>query len=203
MMRRAQGFTLVEVVIALTLIALIMLGLVGAMRAMGDASAKVASVSGRIGDLQLIDAFLRRTIAGAENLQVRERAGDEHAREWFEGRGAQLRWVGNLGYRHGVAGMHLLELSIDPTLAPEPALVLEVRPYPGVGKAADQSPALRHLLVGKVEELRFAYQGADPDGPWLESWKPDDEGGLPLRVRMQLRVDGRYWPEMIYPIAPL
>ncbi|MFN3985320.1 MAG: prepilin-type N-terminal cleavage/methylation domain-containing protein [Rhodocyclaceae bacterium] len=213
---RGRGFTLVEVVVALTIVSLIMLGLVSAMRTMGQAASAVQAVSDRSSDMQLIHAFLGRMLAGTQDLGEAPADGaldtppDEAADEasqssqsYFEGRRERLRWVGVFPARHGLPGMHYFELARQ---SREGAAILNLRylPYGGATAPPDWGRAAEHVLVGGVEAFSLAYQGEDANGPWQEEWRRTDaQPGLPARVRIRLKVEGRYWPELVYALAPL
>ena len=56
--RAARGFTLIEVLIALTLLSLLMLALTGAMRAMGQTSERVEQRIEAEDDYRIAQAFL-------------------------------------------------------------------------------------------------------------------------------------------------
>lgn len=203
MMRAQRGFTLIEVVVALTLVALIMLGLLGALRAMGDAATRVDTVSGRTSDMHLISAFLGRVVSGGESLA--HRGGDtpeEQQAVYFEASAERFHWVGNLSLRHGTRGLHFLELAVDEEGGGR-ALVLRYLPYSGATAEPQWARRSVHVLLPRIDTLHFSYQGPDPDSPWVDDWVAEDQGGLPVRVRIAVQSDGRYWPELVYSLVPL
>ncbi|MBI1905197.1 MAG: prepilin-type N-terminal cleavage/methylation domain-containing protein [Rhodocyclales bacterium] len=202
MMRAPRGFTLVEVVVALTLVALIMLGLLGALRAMGDAASRVDTVSARTSDMQLIGAFLGRVVSGGEALAYRGDTPQEQQAVYFEASAGRLRWVGNLSQRHGTRGLHFLELGVDEEGGTR-ALVLRYLPYSGATAEPQWARRSVHVLLPQIDTLRFSYQGPDPDSPWVDDWVAEDQGGLPVRVRIAVQSDGRHWPELVYSLVPL
>lgn len=202
MTRPQRGFTLVEVVVALTLVALIMLGLLAALRAMGDAATRVDAVSGRTSDMHLISAFLRRVVSGGEALAYRGEMPDEQQAQYFEAHAERFSWVGNMSLRHGTRGLHFLELGLDEEGGTR-TLVLRYLPYSGATAEPQWARRSVHVLLSEIDKLSFSYQGADPDSPWVDDWVAEDQGGMPARVRIALQRGGRYWPELVYSLAPL
>lgn len=213
---RQWGFTLIEMIVALALVSMIMLGLLAALQTMGKTSATVATVSQRVGDLQLIQTFLGRIVAGARNLSVADGSEDggqgdgqvqrgENAvranAPYFEGRADRMRWVGVFPARHGVSGMHLFELSVIRDDGDD-KLVLAYAPYGGANRPFEERNLRRHLLLEGVTAFRLAYQGDDPSSEWLAEWGADEEA-LPARVKLLIGAGGRYWPELIYAFSPL
>ena len=203
MMRPQRGFTLIEVVVALTLVALIMLGLLAALRAMGDATTRVDTVSSRTSDMHLISAFLRRIVSGGEALAYRsgDTPEEQHA-AYFEASAERFRWVGNMSLRHGTRGLHFFELGVDEE-GGRRALVLRYLPYSGATAEPQWARRSVHVLLPEIDKLSFSYQGADPDSPWVDAWVAEDQGGLPARVRIAVQSGGRYWPELVYSLVPL
>lgn len=202
MTRVQRGFTLVEVVVALTLVALIMLGLLGAMRAMGDAATRVDAVSGRTSDMHLISAFLGRVVSGGQALAYRGDTPETQQTMYFEGSAERFRWIGNLSLRHGTRGLHFMELGVDEDGGTR-ALVLRYLPYSGATAEPQWARRSVHVLLPSIDKARFSYQGLDPDSPWVDDWVVDDQGGMPARVRIAVQSDGRYWPELVYSLLPL
>ncbi|MCL4757091.1 MAG: prepilin-type N-terminal cleavage/methylation domain-containing protein [Rhodocyclaceae bacterium] len=201
--REQQGFTLVEIVVALSLVTLIMLGLLGALRTLGNTSTAVSAVSDRSSDMLLINGFLRRALSGARNLPYRQEGQDDLQVFHFQGDAQRLRWVGNFPARHGLPGMHFFELQVEGR-EPEGTLVLRYLPYTGAAQTPDWTAAKTHTLLKGVAGLELAYQANDSPGVWRSRWPIDETSvALPARVRIHLTAGGRYWPELIYAFSPI
>lgn len=80
----ARGFTLIEVLIALTLLSLLMLALTGAMRAMGQTSEGVERRIEAEDDYRIAQAFLRDILAQA-SARVSDQAAAGGRRGWSVG----------------------------------------------------------------------------------------------------------------------
>jgi len=198
--RDARGFTLIEVVVALTLVTLVMLGLVTALRSLANASVRVNQVSERTSDLQLISGFLGRAFSTIEAFDVQSEDAESGRMMYFDGKPGRVRWVGLLPARFGGGGMQLFELGVDNVDTLGPVLMLQYLPY---SDDPDWSLRTRHALQEGVEKLSISYQGGEPDDPWVDNWDFNESQTFPARLKISLQVAGRYWPELIYALDPL
>ncbi len=197
---RNDGFTLVEVVVALTLVSLIMLGLVSAMRSMAAASARVNQVSARTSDIQLISGFLGRAFSSIQAGTVQTEEADQGPVPFFDGRADRIQWIGLLPARFGGGGMQLFELGVEQVSGRGSVLMLQYIPY---GNEPDWSLRSQHVLQEGLEQLSISYQGDEPGDEWVDEWSYKDLLVFPARVKISIRVAGRYWPELIYALDPL
>lgn len=201
--RHAAGFTLVEVIIALTLLALIMLALISALRTFGDSGARLEARSERADDMRLISGFLRQVISEASIIHLR-RLEDGTQVPDFIGLPAALEWQAPMPARHGVGGLHWLRLWAWPE-GDQFDLILQFAPYIPPVPGFESDPAVRpdwdtvaqRILVRRVTSLAIAYQRRGRDD-WQENW--NDPQVLPGRVAIRLQVDGVDWPELIVPV---
>ncbi len=192
----AGGFTLVEVIVALTLVSLIMLGLVSALRTFGDTASALDARSGRSAEARLLADFLRATLTRA-TPQPKVRTAEGGAVVPFSGAANEIRWLGNLPARHGAGGMHYLRL-----YASAGRLYLQYLPHPGNAEPPDWSQAVPHLLSERLDQMRIAYQirpgqpgQAGEPGDWLADWT--DSQHLPGRVRIDLAIAGQVRPPVV------
>ncbi len=194
--RHGRGFTLIEVVIALTLVAVILTGLVSALVSFGKTSTRIEERSLTSDDVRLVYAFLEQSL-GAAAPRVRVRPEDSVPVGWFEGSGTELEWLGLMPARHGVGGLYHLRLGVERGADRGRRLVLYYLPYAGDDPPPDWGLAVSHLLLEGVTGFDLAYRGADED-EWRAEWR--DTEVLPARVKVGLAVRGQTWPELIVPV---
>lgn len=187
--RRAIGFTLVEVVVALTLVSLIMLALLAALRAFGDAGARLEARSARDDDMRLVSAFLRQALSEPSGKHLR-RLPDGSVAGFFQGDAHALEWLAPMPARYGVGGLHRLRLALRGR-----ELVLQFVPFvPSADSIFDWSAAPAKVLATEVDELAIQYQGLGARR-WERTWH--EAMVLPARVRLQIAAGGRPWPDLV------
>lgn len=192
------GFTLVEVVVALSLVSLIMLGLVTALAGLGTTASKLDARAGRDGLAWQVGGFLRATLSHGVS-QLRETRPDGLQAVFFQGGPQELVWLGGMPARHGVGGLHHLRLFVAGT---PPRLLLQYLPYVGVNVPRDFDSAPSHVLVEELSDLRIAYESKprtlDESPVWFDNWT--DTTRLPGRVRIDVAVAGKAWPPLFVAI---
>ena len=79
-MRRARGFTLLEVLIAMSLLTLVMVAVLASMRTLGNTRTTLDQVIERIDQVRSVSGFLRTSIGGALPLAQTNRQRVDHTR---------------------------------------------------------------------------------------------------------------------------
>ena len=197
-----RGFTLVEVVVALTLFSLSLALLYSGL----DMSAQNRGASERHVErnenLRLADAFIRRQLMQAIPLAV---LNGNSLQLLFEGRNDKLTFVSKLPAHRGGGGLHLLRLE----LAQENGrsdLVLRYRP---IVDLADSNSDLAdkelktQVLFSNVSNLELRYFGnedSDDAFDWNNEWTGASK--LPALIDLQITPDNEtfYWPNMFVPM---
>lgn len=194
---RARGFTLLEVLMALVLLALL-LGLAwGSLRTAIKASSSGEALIARSEQARTVQGFLRRQLAQAMPVAY-ERLEDAGAELRFEGSAEGLRFVAPMPGYLSRGGAHVQTLSL---VGSGRGLRLEfnheqLNGYDPLDPAPERDPV---VLVEGVAGGRFEFRDLDEEGrlsDWTSDW--DNPERLPLMVRLALdfeRDDPRRWPE--------
>ncbi len=202
--RRAGGFTLVELLVALVLLGFISVLMLGGLRFGARAWEAGDARIQRIADVQVAQRFLRRQIAAARPLASRQ--DDRSSDIGFAGDGTRMRLIAPLPAHLALGGLYRVSLFVDDHDGRD-RLMLAWRLYQS--EDDDVRPAEGHesVLVDDVAEVEFSYlrvaaEGGDTE--WVDRW--EDETGLPALVRVAISFDdddGRTWPPLIVaPMAP-
>ena len=201
-LRRAAGFTLLELTIALVLLAMMAGLLYGALGFTGTATDKGEAKVDATAGMRLAQAFLRAQIETQHPLRLRKVAEFPLL---FAGEREELRYAAPLPARVAGGGVWYFRLRLA-TDDPRSPLVLE-RVVPDVNGARPPdfpTDADRSVLAQGIAEIRFGYYGRDAaanadDPTWRDRW--DSTQRMPMLVRIDVTPkQGAPWPTLV--IAP-
>lgn len=195
-MRRQGGFTLLEVLAAMVLLALLMLGIYAGIRTATAAVRAGSAAIERNEQVATAQQFLRRELSQAL-AQAIARGADGNSTV-FAGGARDMRYVAPLPGYLDPLGPQLQQLQLLDDGAGGLRLVVRM---------TSASPDGQHLaplgepqvLVDGIAAGGFSYSGVDATGrpvDWTPTW-PDGRS-LPRLVRIELRLrDGADWPELL------
>jgi len=196
---RQHGFTLVELVVALTLLALIAAVLFGSLQLAGRSweggEAKVRDVN----DMRQTETFLRHQIASALPMRMAKAVATPLL---FAGAADELRYVASLPERVVEGGTMLFRLALVKNGEGGQLILERMVPDPDAVEMPDFKDAERTLLADGIAELTIAYFGRDPAAAdtetpsWRDRW--DDPQRLPMLIRIGVRpLRGPPWPVLV------
>jgi prepilin-type N-terminal cleavage/methylation domain-containing protein len=181
------GFTLIEVVLALSIFALIGAVLYGAFslshRAVEKSQASFDDNQKLRSSTDLLGSYIRSA------YPYRESAQDTAV--LFEGQEDQLTFVSSISLAMGGRGMSKIRVAWERAQEGEGPIELEEEVPVRLNVSEDHNPGgLRNEVViqERVKELRFAY--LDPkseDERWEERWDGREKLALPRAVRLSYR----------------
>ncbi len=180
---RQDGFTLLELLISVTLLALmatlITSGLKVASNSWDRAHARIEAAQ----EVRLIEQFIFRELSEARPLRVRLEDGKNSV---FQGEPWRVGFTALLPTQQGVGGLYRLALYAEPHAGGE-RLVLSYRLYRPSTVPSPQ-PARRRVLLGALQQIAFDFYGLQ-DGGARSGWQPEWRHAqrLPEMVRL------RYW----------
>lgn len=198
MMRKQAGFTLVELLIALTLMGLILTVVYGGMR-LGMRSWEAGEAqTARVNEVRVVYDFIRRQLQQSIEIYVNTDRGRVIA---FTGESQQVQLVTPLLEHLGRGGLYQVDLDrVDN--GDSDSLRMRWRPFqsgvPGESLAVNEDATEEALLLNDVTALEWAYFGATQPGEapvWAERW--DNLLVRPLLVRLTLSVRGEPWPPLV------
>jgi len=200
-MRRHTGFTLLEVMIATVLLAVMMALLLAGMRIGADSWEQGEQLAERASRLLVVDNFFRSHLSDVKPLF--ESANDPRQvgappKPVFVGGTDWLEYAGTLPpqVRGGLYKFRLY-LAED---GERRDLKLAMRPF-STGGGQGGAPIEDVLVLENVESVRFAYYKkttVEGESRWQEAWK---EGFLPALMRIEISLRGEpAWPPLF--VAP-
>lgn len=198
-MRRAAGFTLLEVLAALVLLAILLVGVYSGVRTAAHSVRSGTATIERIDQIRAAQQFLRRELAQSMAQPIGHTDRGEPV--FFEGSEHQMRYVAPLPGYLGRLGPQLQQLDLQDDGHGGMRLVLSLALLPPDG-SPPKPLGDSQVLIDHLKQGRFSYSGMDAKGqlmPWSASW-PDGRS-LPQLVSIKLQPEGTIgWPELAVPL---
>jgi general secretion pathway protein J len=195
---RARGFTLLEMLAALALLALLLAGVWSGISAATRTIRAGQAAAARIELLRAAQGYLRRELQEAQPLPwTKTHEGNDVT---FDGTARRVRFVAPLPGYLGRLGSQLqtVELVPDGENLRLQVQLAELSPDGGPPVPIGKPQVLLHGIVAG----RFQYRGYDARMrplPWQADWPM--AGRLPVLVRLQLQLKhGRSWPTLTVPL---
>jgi general secretion pathway protein J len=200
--KRGLGFTLVELLLAITLLSMLLALAYGGLHAATHATDRGQKILEESGKLRMAHQFVRKQLNQAIPLAFMQ--GDEDSAasekpEVFLGSTGSIRFVGPMPGYLGFGGPQVQQLSIVSgenglELVLEHALLQGFEEY----SLAERAPI---MLIDHIESAEFQFLGRNEDGellPWTNNW--EDAGLLPAAIALDIEFEeGSYadWPLMV------
>ena len=194
--RRSQGFTLLELLIGMTLVGFI-LSLLFAGLNLGTRSWEAGEQRMVTSSRQAVVVdFIRRAIE--QTYPLRWRVGEED-RLAFAGEAESLRFVGTVAMHDGASGNHLIALDLIDGETGRDLVMRWQLPDPGAPGFEPIEQAEPKVLIKAVKEMAFAFFGVQSeteDPAWHDQWL--DQKTPPALIRLQLTMEnGEIWPDIV------
>lgn len=196
-----RGFTLVELLVVMTLLSLVVLALGSALRTMAQTQERLDASLTRTDDLRVTDLFLRSLLGRVAAHKKPGALAQGENPFLFSGQADTIAWIGIMPARYGAGGRYFLRLGLEDE-AGASALVLRYAPWKDDGSTPVWSSSERHVLVKPVTGLQLEYENAAVEPPqWTPVWASPD--ALPERVRVTLTGMHGDWPSVVVPLRQL
>ena len=196
-MIRQRGFTLVEVLIGLS-VASLLFGLVYGTVRLGQRSASGLNDQVTENEVMRIGwQFLHDAISRARPMP-RIGRGTEQDVTGFAGDHNVLEFVADMPSNAGLGGLMTISLNIE-TRADKSSLVLSRQRFDRLGRDADSHTLERAVLVEDLDKLQIRYFGRherDDQPDWYTHWQ--DLPTLPNLIEISVQpIDKPAWPLLI------
>lgn len=190
------GFTLLEMLLSLTLLGLLLVGLFAAFSTVGRGWDAVAARMEQVEDMRLLSDFLRRQLGQA--MAVRIKGEDQPQVYAFAGTAQQVRYVAPMQPLQHQGGVFLLELTVADGKQGK-GLQLRYAPYrPDLTWEEAFQDAEPVPVYEGLKAAEFAYFGATEHGKepeWLDKWEEGQR--YPALLKLTLADPQQVWPELV------
>jgi general secretion pathway protein J len=190
---RATGFTLMEVLVAMTLLALLMTALSGSIGFVGRSWDRGWETGETSAAFSRIEGTLRRMIERSVPVTV---SAGKNRRFLFQGTATGVRLVAHDAPSGSAGALYVQEIMVAGT-GSQAQLVYRQHPFGG-GSPRPDTVSEAQMLSGDFS-IAFSYFGSPrPPAPpvWLDSWASDRT--LPDLVQVKIAAAGETpWPPII------
>lgn len=200
-MRGESGFTLVEILVVITLLSVIMLALGAAMRTIAQTEERVDDRLQRSDQMRVATGFLESVLGRVSARRSASASPGAASTFLFSGTPDAVAWIGVMPARYGAGGRNYFRLASE-RQGGKTNLVLRFAPWNGAGAFPDWPSADSRALVKEVTSLGIEY--AQEDGPiqlWRTEWPFADR--LPSRIRLSIRTGALTWPPIVIEMRAL
>ena len=197
---KVKGFTLIEVLIGLTLLSIMVVLLFTSLKICADSwergEEKIASVN----DMAVVYHFFQEYLSVTKPILIESEDASKSIS--FQGNIDSLQFVSKFPESVNRQGLQIFKV----ILVKEGILSninVSVTPYYSGAFDEDEESLFDEVsLIKNVSEFKLSYFGSENDsndGVWFDEWM--NKNTLPKLVKINIVLEsGNYWPEMIIPL---
>ncbi len=193
-----KGFTLVEVLIAITLMTLILSATVSALRTFGNTQNSLQRVISRVDEIRAVSTFLRNAFAGTVvsemstmTLGSGDGGGVDGGYFLMKGR-SEVEWRSTAKFGEDYGGSYFFRV-----YETENKLFLQWQLADSRTPDKWQNKPSR-VLVENLEIFNMSCW-SQVDGKWRNVW--NSSGNIPDKVKFVIRSSQRYWPDLVMRVS--
>jgi general secretion pathway protein J len=194
---KALGFTLMEVLIAMTLLSVMVVVLFASLRICAQSWEKGESKMADVNEVATVYHFFQQHLSSAKPLWDDFTVQGQKTLA-FQGDAQSLQFVGEFPASAGKVGAQLFSLQLK-ELDDDRFINVSLKPF--LPLSEDQLLSTEEVtLIKHVKGVSLAYFGPDEsrseEGSWQTEWLQRDS--QPQLVKIGIELDnGMYWPDMI------
>jgi general secretion pathway protein J len=182
------GFTLVELLLAITLMSMLMALAYGGLRASARATDRGQTILEESGRIRMAHQFVRKQLNQMVPL-VFMQDEQQQERTIFEGSADMIRFVGPMPGYLGFGGPQVQEMALVPAGDRGTALVLSHALLQGFEESRlyERAPI---VLIDRIDQASFFFLGLTEEGEladWTSGW--EDPTIMPLAVSLEMEFE--------------
>ena len=190
-----RGFTLIEVLIAMTLLSIMVVLLFSSLKICADSWEKGESKITDVNEVAVVYNFFQRQLSVAKPLW--NDFSGENKTFSFQGKTQSMQFVSAFPASAARSGLQLFSIDLE-TEDYDQVIKVTLTPFFPVAEGGEWHKE-EVSLIKHVSDFTLAYFGSD-DGVSEASWRKEwlNKEVLPRLVKINIKLENEiYWPEMI------
>jgi len=191
----STGFTLLEVMLAMTLLSIMVVLLFSSLKIGAESWNKGERKISEVNEKAVVYQFFKRHLSSIRPLW--DDFSYNEANFSFQGGRNELQFVSTFPASAGRKGLQLFKVGFDQ--AERGVIKVILKPFYPTAEGS-QWQAEEVILLENVEKFDVTYfdkEDGHSDGAWTDTWQEKDH--LPALIKIKIVLaDNSYWPEMIF-----
>ena len=198
--KKPKGFTLIEVIIAMTLLSLILVLLFSTIFTANKSWQSTERKITQNNELRLVGHFIQRQLS--QNIPLMW-IDQKEQRLIFEGKNNELNFTSTLPAHRGGGGIQLITLKVNQTDDVHHLDLYYRHANPDISPFETTDDVEQVILIENINGIELSYFGQekiDEDPVWRDKWQNNEF--LPMLVSLKIRTvdENLDWPEMKIPL---
>ncbi len=189
-----SGFTLIEVIIAMTLLSIMVVLLFGSLKISAESWNKGETKIAEVNEKAVVYQFFKRHLPTIRPLW--DEFSDGEQKFSFQGGPQKLQFVSTFPASAGRKGFQLFKIVFDDNAGQIKVLLSPF--YPSLEGLQWQQEEV--ILLEHVTDFKITYFGKEfgsSNGVWFDSWVEKEQLPRLIKIKIKLTKPG-FWPEMIF-----
>ncbi|NOR69136.1 MAG: prepilin-type N-terminal cleavage/methylation domain-containing protein [Methylomarinum sp.] len=192
---KIAGFTLLEVMLAMTLLSIMVTLLFASLKVAAESWNKGEAKIAEVNEKAVVYQFFKRHLPSIQPLW--DEFSDDDRQFSFQGENDKFQFVSVFPASAGRKGLQLFEIIFDK--AAEGQVKVRLKPfYPASEDQQWQQEEV--VLLEHVSKFKISYFAKDisgSEGEWHDSWKEKQHLPALIKINIELVKQG-FWPEMVF-----